>query len=108
MRGGVVWGVGVCVDGDRQQPTTPPSFPVSFRSGEGKGDATEQRAERTFREQTTVAINQVFAQKPPIAKLVVPLYQFDAVTLCQGQLIGASGSEVICKWCASDKLAHGN
>lgn len=86
----------------------PQSFPVSFRSGEGRGDATEQRAERTFREQTTVAINQVFAQKPPIAKLVVPLYQFDAVTLCQGQLIGASGSEVICKWCASDKLAHGN
>lgn len=65
-------------------------------------------AGRTFWEQTTVAIDQVFAQEPPIAKLVVPLDQFDAVTLCQGQLIGAAGSEVICKWCASDKLAHGN
>lgn len=92
--------------------TRPHVFPVFspllFRSGEGRGDATRHRAGRTFWEQTTVAINQVFAQEPPIAKLVVPLDQFDAVTLCQGQLIGASGSEVICKWCASDKLAHGN
>lgn len=97
------------VDGDRQQPTPRLPPPLS-PSGQAREGATRQNKgpKRTFREQTTVAVNQVFAQEPPIAKLVVPLYQFDAVTLCQGQLIGASGSEVICKWCASDKLARGN
>lgn len=85
----------------------PPPLLVQARQEKGRRDQG-RRAERTFWEQTTVAVNQVFAQEPPIAKLVVPLDQFDAVTLCQGQLIGASGSEVICKWCASDKLAHGD
>ena len=83
----------------------PPSL-LQVRQGKGRRD--RQRAGRTFWEQTTVAVNHVFAQEPSIAKLVVPLNQFDAVTLGQGQLVGASGSEVICKWCASDKLAHGN
>lgn len=93
---------------DKQpQPMLPPPH-LPFRSGKGRGERDRPRAGRTFWEQTTVVINQVLAQKPPIAELVVPLYQFDAVTLCQGQLIGAAGSEVICVWCASDKLANGN
>lgn len=109
MRGGVVWVLvllTVTVTNSNSPPVSPPPSLLQVRQGKGRRD--RQRAVRTFWEQTTVAVNHVLAQEPPIAELVVPLNQFDAVTLCQGQLIGASGSEVICKWCASDKLAHGN
>ena len=106
MRGRVIWVLVVLLTvTDSNHPRSPP---ISVRPGKGRGGATDKGTGRTFWEQTTVAVNQVFSQEPPIAEFVVPLNQFDAVTLCQGQLIGASGSEVICKWCASDKLAHGN
>lgn len=49
----------------------------------------------TFRKQASIAIVHVSAQEPTIAKVVVPLYQLNAVSLGQAQLVGAARYEVV-------------
>jgi hypothetical protein len=49
----------------------------------------------TFREQASVAVVHVSAQEPAIAKVVVTLYELNAVSLCQAELVGAACYEVV-------------
>ena len=49
----------------------------------------------TLRKQASVAIIHVSAQEPTITKVVVPLYELDAVSLGQAQLVGAACYEVV-------------
>jgi hypothetical protein len=49
----------------------------------------------TFRKKTGVAIVHVSAQEPAIAKVVVTLYELNAVSLCQAQLVGAACYKVV-------------
>jgi phage-related baseplate assembly protein len=49
----------------------------------------------TFRKQASVAVVHVSAQEPAIAEVVVTLYELNAVTLCQAQLVGATCYEVV-------------
>lgn len=50
----------------------------------------------TFREEASIVIGEVTAQKPSITKLVIALNEFDPVAFRQAQLIGASGYKIIC------------
>lgn len=49
----------------------------------------------TFRKQASVAVVHVSAQEPAVAKVVVPLYELNAVSLGQAQLVGAACYEVV-------------
>lgn len=49
----------------------------------------------TFRKEAGVAIVHVPAQEPPIAKVIVPLNQFYAVTLGQAQFVGAPSDKIV-------------
>lgn len=49
----------------------------------------------------------MFPQEPAVAKLIVPLDQFDSISLGKGQLVGASGNEVICERAATNELVPG-
>jgi len=49
----------------------------------------------TFREKASVAVVHVSAQEPAIAKVVVPLYELNAVSLGQAELVGAACYEVV-------------
>ena len=49
----------------------------------------------TFRKQASVAVVHVSAQEPAIAEVVVTLYELNAVTLCQAQLVGAACYKVV-------------
>ena len=49
----------------------------------------------TFGEKASVAVVHVSAQEPAIAKIVVTLYELNAVALCQAQLVGAACYEIV-------------
>lgn len=62
------------------------------------------RVRRTFWEETTVPVDEMFTQEPSVAKLIIPLDQFDSIALSQGQFVGASGSKVIYRGTISQPL----
>jgi len=49
----------------------------------------------TFRKEASVAIVHMTTQEPAIAKIVVPLNELNAITLCKTQFIGTPSNEVI-------------
>lgn len=49
----------------------------------------------TFRKKASIAVVHVSAQEPAIAKVVVTLYELNAVSLGQAQLVGAACYEVV-------------
>lgn len=64
-------------------------------------------SKQTFWEEASVAIAEVLAEEPSVAEFVVALNQLNAVTLGEGQLIGAAGHEVICSRCGQQKEGVG-
>lgn len=51
----------------------------------------------TFGKKAAVAGFSVPPQEPAVAEIVIALDQFDAVTTCEGELIGAASLELVCR-----------
>lgn len=49
----------------------------------------------TFRKKTGVAVVHVSAQEPAVAKVVVALYELNAISLGQTQLVGAACYKIV-------------
>lgn len=49
----------------------------------------------TLWKETSAAVEEVLSQKPTIAKLIVPLDEFDAITLGEAKLIRTPRLEVV-------------
>jgi len=50
----------------------------------------------TFREETGIAVEEMLSKEPSIAKVVVALDEFDAVTFRETELIRTASDELIC------------
>lgn len=70
-------------------------FDHSIRDPPPRPPANSIMVRLTLWKETSAAVEEVLSQKPTIAKLIVPLDEFDAITLGEAKLIRTPRLEVV-------------